>query len=109
MRRTFVLSAAAGVDADFHGSVSCEPTQSIDTTHRDSGRCSSRRKLHGISFREEEKKVNHLKQAFVFGSFTKYNFFSSLKPSVSHSGVLYIPLHSALQNLLRSPPKIQKN
>lgn len=58
---------------------------------------------------KKKKKVNHLKQAFVFGSFTKYNFFPSLKPSVSHSGVLYIPLHSALQNLLRSPPKTQKN
>lgn len=54
--RTFVLSAAAGVDADVHGSLSYKPTQSIDTTHMNSSRCSSRRKLRGISFRKEEEK-----------------------------------------------------
>lgn len=87
-----------------------KPTPSIDTTHEDGGRCSSRRKLRGISFREKKKKRedNHLKQAFVFLSFTKYILFSSLKPSVRHSGVLYIPPHSALWNLLRSAPKTQK-
>lgn len=88
-----------------------KPTPSIDTTHEDGGRCSSRRKLRGISFGEKKKKKredNHLKQAFVFLSFTKYILFSSLKPSVRHSGVRFIPPHSVLWNLLRSAPKNTK-
>lgn len=60
---------------------------------------------------EEKKKKredNHLKQAFVFLSFTKYILFSSLKPSVRHSGVRFFPPHPALWNLLRSAPKNTK-
>lgn len=39
--------------------------------------------------KEKKREDNHLKQASVFLSFTKYILFSSLKPSVRHSGVLF--------------------
>lgn len=109
--RTFVLPAAAGVGADVHGGVSCK----TNTVYRHNAR--RRRQMFlkekiAWNFIQRKKKRkrgdNHLKQAFVFLSFTKYILFSSLKPSVRHSGVLYIPPHSALWNLLRSAPKTQK-